>query len=142
MVLLVLTLVLMSMVGIGVFSQENEADQEIAKECYIPGDMDKDGEFNNRDTIYILYNSFFGDEEYPLAQDGDIDANGEIDNQDAIDLLYESVLNPDSQYGKVTHDYYDPAWVWTDTEAGRNCGIDPPVRLRSGACTSCQRHPG
>ena len=145
LVLMVLTLAMVSMVGIAAFSQGNDIAQEVAKECYIPGDMDKDGEFNNRDAIYILYNSFFGDEDYPLAQDGDIDANGTIDNKDAIDLLYESVLASDSKYGKVTHDYYDPAWVWTETENGATvaltlkcaCGQEhaPEVRVTAGQAT-------
>ncbi len=56
------------------------------------GDLDDDGDVDNEDAIYSLYNSVFGDEIYPLNQNGDFDGDGDVDNEDAIYLLYFTVF--------------------------------------------------
>ena len=52
------------------------------------GNMDGKGEVDANDAIYLLYNVFFGDENYPLNQSCDFDANGDVNANDAIYLLY------------------------------------------------------
>lgn len=133
LVLAALAAAIMLTAGIVAFSQELHAPAQ--KECYLPGDMNQDGEFSNRDAIHILYNSFFADE-YPLAQEGDINGDGKINSKDAIELLYES-LNGASDYAKVKHDYYDPAWTWTETNDGATatvllkCGCGQDLQLNA-----------
>ena len=116
LVVLTLAVAMMFAVGIMAFSEEGTIAQE--KECYLRGDMNADGKFDNRDAIYVLYHSFF-EEEYPLfhGEDADMNEDTRVDNKDAVELLYAS-LDSDSSYGKTAHDFYDPAWSWQDTQEG------------------------
>ena len=56
------------------------------------GDVDGNGVVDNNDAIHLLYNTIFGDEDYPLNQTCDFSANGKIDNEDAIYLLYHTIF--------------------------------------------------
>ena len=55
---------------------------------YILGDVDNDKDVDSDDSIYLLYNIFFGDEEYPINQPCDFDGSGSMDSDDSIYLLY------------------------------------------------------
>ena len=58
-------------------------------EVYIRGDMDRDGDIDSDDAIYLLYHTF-KPTEYPLDQSGDMDGDGDVDSDDAIYLLYHT----------------------------------------------------
>ncbi len=60
------------------------------------GDLDGDGVITKDDAIYLLYNSLFGDEAYPLNQDVDYNGDGVITKDDAIYLLYNSLFGSES----------------------------------------------
>ncbi len=55
---------------------------------YLPGDVNGDGEVTDADAVYLLYNTFFGDEEYPVNQPCDFNGDGEVTDADAVYLLY------------------------------------------------------
>ncbi len=71
---------------------EFDADGKMDYEPYIIGDTDDNGVVDNNDAIYLLYNTIFGDEDYPLNQDCDFDGSGAVDNNDAIYLLYHTIF--------------------------------------------------
>ncbi len=83
------------------------------KDSFVPatakkGDLNGDDQIDSSDAIYLLYNSLFGDEKYPVEQHCDYTRDGNIDSQDAIYLLYNSLfgdekypLNPSSQQTTV-----------------------------------------
>lgn len=54
----------------------------------LPGDVNGDGEVTDADAVYLLYNTFFGDEEYPVSQPCDFNGDGEVTDADAVYLLY------------------------------------------------------
>ena len=62
------------------------------KECgymnALKGDVDNDGDVDSDDAVYLVYNVFFGSEDYPVAQILDFDGDGQETTDDAIYLLY------------------------------------------------------
>ena len=62
------------------------------KECgymnALKGDVDNDGDVDSDDAVYLVYNVFFGSEDYPVAQSLDFDGDGQETTDDAIYLLY------------------------------------------------------
>lgn len=54
----------------------------------IIGDTDGDGTLGANDAIYLLYNIFFGNENYPIEQNRDFNKDNAITADDAIYLLY------------------------------------------------------
>ncbi len=61
----------------------------------IIGDVEGDGVVDNNDAIYLLYNTIFGDEDYPVNQPCDFTGDGLLDNEDAIYLLYHTIFGED-----------------------------------------------
>lgn len=61
----------------------------------IAGDMDGSGRANASDAIYLLYNTIYGDDDYPLKRNGDINEDGTVDSDDAVYLLYNSIFGPE-----------------------------------------------
>lgn len=51
-------------------------------------DINKSGDTDAADAIYLLYSCFFGADRYPVDQDCDFDKSGLTDADDAIYLLY------------------------------------------------------
>ena len=51
--------------------------------------MDRDGDVDSDDAIYLLYHTF-KPLEYALDQPGDMDGDGDVDSDDAIYLLYHT----------------------------------------------------
>ncbi len=58
----------------------------------VPGDYDSSEKVTAKDAIYLLYNTVFGDEDYPLYYDGDLNKDGRIDSDDAVYMLYNSIF--------------------------------------------------
>ena len=58
----------------------------------VPGDYDKSEKVTAKDAIYLLYNTVFGDKDYPLYYDGDLNGDGRIDSDDAVYMLYSSIF--------------------------------------------------
>lgn len=58
----------------------------------IVGDVDKNGVKNGDDAVYLLYNTLFGDEDYPVAQSCDFNKDGFVDGDDAIYLLNNTLF--------------------------------------------------
>ncbi len=56
------------------------------------GDVDGSLAVDNNDAIHLLYNTIFGDEDYPLNQPCDFTCDGKVDNEDAIYLLYHTIF--------------------------------------------------
>lgn len=59
---------------------------------YVRGDVNGDGEVNDQDAIYLLFNTIFGDAVYPLNQDGDFNKDGSVNDKDAIYLLFHTLF--------------------------------------------------
>ena len=59
------------------------------------GDLDSDGNVDRDDAVYVLYNSLFGEEQYPLNQDVDFNGDGSVTRDDAVYLLYHSMFPAD-----------------------------------------------
>ena len=70
---------------------------ECGNKKYIVGDLDGDESKEASDAIYLLYNTFFGDEDYPVNQPVDFNNDGETNAEDAIYLLY-NVFFGDEDY--------------------------------------------
>lgn len=59
------------------------------------GDLDDNDMIDRNDALHLLYNSMFGDEDYPVNQDVDFDNDGDITGYDAVYLLYHSLFGAD-----------------------------------------------
>ena len=59
------------------------------------GDVNGDGVLNVDDAIYLLYNTMFGNEEYPVNQTCDFDKSGKVEVGDAVYLLYSVMFGTD-----------------------------------------------
>ena len=142
--LLVLALIL-SVFGITAYAQEETATP--AAVCYVPGDVNCDGNVDSRDAIYTLYASL-GNEDYPVSQDCDFDGDGEVQFKDAIWLLYASLGMGNYQLEEAIHVYHDPIWTWNEDYSAAeltlfcNCGesSDPvsaeiTVDSKAATCT-------
>ena len=70
---------------------------ECGNKKYIVGDLDGDELKEASDAIYLLYNTFFGDEDYPVNQPVDFNNDGVTNAEDAIYLLY-NVFFGDEDY--------------------------------------------
>lgn len=55
---------------------------------YDKGDVDGNKVVDSRDAVYLLYNTVFGDGEYPLTQSADFNGDGTTDADDAVYLLF------------------------------------------------------
>ncbi len=55
---------------------------------YVAGDIDGEEGVDAKDAIYLLYNVFFGDGQYPVDQPCDFNGDDTVDASDAIYLLY------------------------------------------------------
>jgi hypothetical protein len=55
---------------------------------FLPGDVNGDDTVDSNDAIHLLYNVFFGEENYPVNQPCDFNGDGAVDANDAIYLLY------------------------------------------------------
>ncbi len=55
---------------------------------YDKGDVDGNKVVDSRDAVYLLYNTIFGDGEYPLTQPADFNGDGVTDADDAVYLLF------------------------------------------------------
>ena len=55
----------------------------------VPGDMDGDSDMDTDDAVYLLLNTMFGEEDYPIvaAQNRDVNKDGKLDTDDAVYLL-------------------------------------------------------
>ena len=62
----------------------------------VTGDFDRSSDLTAKDAIYLLYNTIYGDEEYPLYYDGDMNQDGVVDSDDAVYLLYSVVFGEGS----------------------------------------------
>lgn len=65
----------------------------------IRGDFKGDGKVDSNDAIYLLKNTFFGNE-YPLNQGGDLNGDGKVDSNDAIYLLKHVFFGSDYPLSK------------------------------------------
>ena len=54
----------------------------------VKGDVDNDEDVDSDDAVYLVYNVFFGDGDYPVKQSLDFDGDGRETTDDAIYLLY------------------------------------------------------
>ena len=63
-----------------------QLDEPLTKS--VKGDIDGEYGITANDAIYLLYNVFFGDDEYPISQNCDFDGDNDVTANDAIYLLY------------------------------------------------------
>lgn len=116
-VLLALTAALVFAFGTAAFSEET-----VDAECYLTGDMNADGQLTSADAVHLLYFSVEADG-YTVNQPANVNGDAAVDAQDAIDLLY-ALFGLDEEndckvtLGETVHDYYDPAWTWTEEGEG------------------------
>lgn len=54
----------------------------------VAGDFDGDSVLSSADAIYLLYNTLYGDGEYPVGQNCDFNNDGFVTEDDATYLLY------------------------------------------------------
>jgi uncharacterized repeat protein (TIGR02543 family) len=54
----------------------------------IRGDVDGDKDIDHDDSVYLVYNIFFGDSDYPVTDNCDFDGDGNVTTDDSIYLLY------------------------------------------------------
>ncbi len=52
----------------------------------VSGDADGNGTLNKADAVYLLYNTLFGDERYPLSCNCDFNSDGKVTGNDVIYL--------------------------------------------------------
>ena len=57
-------------------------------ERYLRGDVDNDGDIDSDDAVYLVYNVFFGEVDYPVVQSLDFDGDGLETTDDGVYLLY------------------------------------------------------
>ncbi len=92
---------------------------EVDKECYLTGDTNNDGVFDERDAHHALFTALLP-EMYSIERDWDINKDQKMDEHDAVALLYAYLLEeiyPEYAHAwDKVHDYYDPAWNWQDNE--------------------------
>ena len=113
---LIAALLIVALLGVMSAAATQQTQQIANVACYNHGDVNGDGVVDNRDAIYTLYYSFFGEATYPVNQDCDFTGDTKVSNQDAIYLLYASFgMFEDYQLKGVVHSYYDPVWSWTNT---------------------------
>ncbi len=74
------------------FGKTEDAVSEVAGVIYVhdyvSGDIDGKEGVDAKDAIYLLYNVFFGDGQYPVDQPCDFNGDDTVDASDAIYLLY------------------------------------------------------
>ena len=58
---------------------------------YITGDVNGDDEITDRDALYLLYHTIFG-ESYPIEQDCDYNNDEAVTDADALYLLYHTIF--------------------------------------------------
>ena len=115
LVLLALVVLLTSVLGVVAFAAEPQTGAE--KECYINGDVNADGIFDDQDAIYALYSYLFGEEEYPIRQQWNYTGSAAGTGRDVIFMLDALGNRYDPAYsgmGAEKHDYFDPVWTWTE----------------------------
>lgn len=54
----------------------------------VKGDFDGDSKLSKSDAVFLLYNSLYGDEEFPVGQSKDLNGDNNVTVSDAIYLLY------------------------------------------------------
>lgn len=113
LILLATIMVLVSVLATGVFAAEVDTS-----ECYIDGDVNRDGVVDNGDAIYTLEYTMWREmfpELYPVYQDCNFNADDTLDNMDAIYLLYASmddIFQDLYPLDGVIHCYFEPIWEW------------------------------
>jgi len=112
-VLLVMAVIMIAAMTLAGFAQETE------KECYLIGDTNNDGVFDDKDAHQALFTALLP-EMYSIERDWDINKDQKQDQKDAIALL-NAFLLPDiyPEYAHAldeVHDYFDPAWNWEENE--------------------------
>ena len=72
--------------------EEHTLDNGVCTDCgymaLVKGDVDNDEDVDSDDAVYLVYNVFFGDGDYPVKQSLDFDGDGRETTDDAIYLLY------------------------------------------------------
>lgn len=71
------------------FQAVDEASE--SEPSYTLGDITGDGQINNDDVVYLLWNTLFPDQ-YPLQSPGDINGDGRINNDDVVKLLWYTLF--------------------------------------------------
>ena len=63
--------------------------EEIPALTYAPTDVERDGDTDTDDAVYLLLHVMFGEEDYPTAENAklDFDGNGKLSTDDAVYLL-------------------------------------------------------
>ena len=63
-----------------------------AQTTVLPGDLNGDGVVENGDVLLLLWNTLFGDTEYPILGNADFDKDGVIANADVLYLLWHTLF--------------------------------------------------
>lgn len=138
LVLLAAVLLLASLVGMTALAEQADPPAPVDEPaCYEHGDVNGDGDVDNRDAIYTLFHTIpLFAQEYPIDQDCDFNEDTSVDNRDAIYLLFATIPMFQDQYklDGTVHAYLEPIWTW-DTD------LEQPTAQMSLKCACGMPHP-